>query len=141
MSKKIQTGTINENGDLVMYMEELKDFFKKNKNSKVIAEFTVLKKKASEALKGYYFLSVVPQFKKAIWLSGDRKTQEQTDEFLRTLSPIMYEEFVDTSTGKWQNRLKEINELSNPELVEFIEHLKQLGAENYGIYIEDPKQY
>lgn len=141
MSKKIQTGTINENGDLVMYMEELKDFFKKNKNSKIIAEFTVLKKKASEALKGYYFLSVVPQFKKAIWLSGDRLTEQQTDEFLRKLSPIMYEEFVNTSSGKYENRLKEINELSNPELVEFIEHLKQIGAENYSIYIEDPKQY
>lgn len=141
MAKKIQFGTVNENGGLVMYMEEINDFFKKHKGCKVIAEFTVLKKEASEAMKGYYFIAVVPEFRKALWNSGERKTQEQTELFLREISPIMYEEFVNTSSGKYESRIKEIQELSNIELIEHIEFLKQLAAEEYGVFIEDPKQF
>jgi hypothetical protein len=141
VSKKIQSGTIDQNGNLTMYMGEINDFFKKHKGSKIIAEFTVLRKEASEAIKGYYFMAIVPEFRKAIWQSGERKTEKQTDLFLREISPIMHEEFIDTKTGKYEARIKEINELSNPELVEHIEHLKQIAAEQYGLFIEDPKQY
>jgi len=141
INQKIQIGSIDKNGNLAMYMQELNEFFAKNKSSKVICQFTVLKKDASEAIKGYYFLSVVPQFKKAIYESGDVKTHEQTDLFLRSLSPITREEFIDPSTGKYEHRIKEINELSNPELVDHIEYLKQIAAEEYGMFIEDPKQF
>lgn len=141
MSKKIQSGTIDKNGNLAMYMGEINDFFQKHKGSRIIAEFTVLRKEASEAMKGYYFAVIVPEFRKAIWQSGERKTEQQTDLFLREISPIMHEEFVNTSSGKYDHRIKEIKELSNPELVEYIEHLKQIAAEEYGLFIEDPKQF
>lgn len=141
MAKKIQSGTIDQNGNLAMYMVEINDFFSRYKGCRIIAEFTVLRKEASEAMKGYYFLAVVPEFRKAIWQSGDRKTEKQTDLFLRQLSPITNEEFINTKTGKYDSRIKEINELSSPELVEHIEFLKQLAAEEYGVFIEDPKQF
>lgn len=140
-NQKISIGSIDSNGNLAMYMQELNEFFAKNKSSKIICQFTVLKKDASEAIKGYYYLGVIPEFKKAIWMSGDRKTQEQTDLFLRSLSPITREEFIDPLTGKYDHRIKEINELSNLELSEHIEFLKQIAAEEYGIFIEDPKQF
>lgn len=140
-TQKTVSGSINQKGGLVMYMTELNDFLKDHKGCKVVATFTVLKKEASFALKGYYFNYVVPTFKTAIWQSGERKTEQQTEYFLREISPIMYKEVVNVETGKYNNELREINELSNPELIEHIETLKQIAAEEYGVFIDDPKTF
>lgn len=141
MVSKIQNGHITDDGQLYMFMGEVNDFFSKHKGCKVVAEFTVLKKLASEALKGYYYLSVVPDFRKALWSTGERKTQEQTDEYLRSISPIMYEEIPNVKIGKYSKRIREIHELSNAELIDHVEFLKQFAAENFFFYIEDPKQF
>ena len=135
----IATGTITNNGSLAMYMGEVNDFFSKNKGTRIIARFIVSKPGSSEALKGYYYHCVVPTFQQAIWESGDRKTEEQTELFLRELSPIMRTERINEETGKYTHDLKQINELSNSELVEHIETLKQIAAEEYNTYIEDPR--
>lgn len=137
--EKIQTGTINRDGKLSMYMGELNDFFAKHKNQKVIARFIVSNPGSSEALKGYYFNYVVPTFKAAIWESGERKTEEKTEIFLREISPVMWEEIPVVETGRYQSRLREIRELSNGELIEHIDTLKQIAAEEYGAFIDDPR--
>lgn len=134
------SGTINKNGGLAMYMGEINEFFQMHKSKKVIARFVVVEKEASAALKGYYFNYVVPTFKQAIWQSGERKTEEQTERFLRELSPIMYDQTVNDVTGKYESRLREISELSNPELIDHIDFLKQLASEEYYIYIADPNE-
>lgn len=133
------TGTINNNGGLAMYMGEVNEFFKSWKGSRIVARFIVASPGSSEALKGYYFNYVVPTFKNAIWESGERKTEEQTEKFLRELSPIMYEQTPNIETGKYETRLRSVSELSNAELVEHIEHLKQIAAEEYNTFIDDPK--
>ena len=66
-------------------------------------------------------------------------TDEQTETRLRELSPVMYEQTPDINTGKYETRLRTISELSNAELIEHIEHLKQIAAENYNLYIDDPR--
>ena len=134
------SGTINKNGGLAMYMGEINEFFQMHKSKKVIARFVVVEKDASAALKGYYFNYVVPTLKQAIWQSGERKTEEQTERFLRELSPIMYDQTVNDVTGKYESRLREISELSNPELIDHIDFLKQLASEEYYIYIADPNE-
>lgn len=133
------TGMINNNGGLSMYMGELNQFFAMHKGNRVIARFIVASPGSSTALKAYYFNYVVPTFKAAIWESGERLTEEQTEKRLRELSPIMYDQIADPETGQYETRLKVINELSNAELIEHIEHLKQLAAEEYNTYIDDPK--
>lgn len=138
--EKTATGLIDKSGRLSMYMGELNEFFSGHKNKKVVATFTIIDTaKTSEPLKAYYFKYVVPTFKSAIWESGERKTDEQTEKFLREMSPIMWEQTP--VGGRYQSRLMEINELSNAQLIEHIETLKQIGAEEYGIYIDDPKTY
>lgn len=134
------TGTINNNGGLVMYMGEVNDFFRQHKGSRIIARFIVSKPGSSEALKGYYFNYVVPTFKQAIWESGDRKTEEQTELFLRELSPVMYAEKVNEDTGEYSHELRKIADLSNSELIEHIDFLKQLASEEYYFYIADPNE-
>ena len=122
-----------------MYMGELNAFFKEWKGARIVARFSVVSPGSSEALKGYYFNYVVPTFKQAIWDSGERKTEEQTERFLRELSPVMYEQTPDVETGHYETRLREIRELSNAELIEHIDTLKQIAAENYSVFIDDPR--
>ena len=76
-------GRINNDGRLSMYMQELNEFTKKWKNSRIIAIFKVYEPGTSEALKGYYYNCVVPAFQRALWESGDRMTKEKTEEYLR----------------------------------------------------------
>lgn len=134
------TGTINNNGGLAMYMGELNEFFKGWKGSRIIARFIVASPGSSEALKGYYFNYVVPTFKHAIWEAGERLTEEQTERRLREFSPIMYEQTPNIDTGKYETRLRTIAELSNAELIEHIEFLKQLASEEYYLYIAGPNE-
>lgn len=133
------TGKINNNGGLAMYMGELNEFFKGWKGSRIIARFIVASPGSSEALKGYYFNYVVPTFKHAIWEAGERLTEEQTERRLREFSPIMYAERVDIETGEYSPELRTIADLSNAELIEHIEFLKQLAAEEYNAFIDDPR--
>lgn len=123
-----------------MYMGELNEFFKGWKGSRIIARFIVASPGSSEALKGYYFNYVVPTFKHAIWEAGERLTEEQTERRLREFSPIMYEQIPNIDTGKYETRLRTIAELSNAELIEHIEFLKQLASEEYYLYIADPNE-
>lgn len=134
------TGTINQSGGLAMYMGELNEFFAMHKGSRVIARFTVASPGSSAALRGYYFNYVVPTFKAAIWDAGERLTEEQTERRLREFSPIMYVERVNEETGEYTHELRKIVDLSNSELIEHIEFLKQLGSEEYYIYIADPNE-
>lgn len=131
-------GTINSNGQLAMFMGEVNEFFKSHKNARIVARFIVSSPGSSEALKGYYFNYVVPTMRRAIWESGDRKTEKDTERFLRELSPVMYGETVDTDTGIYNQNVRGISELSNAELIEHIEAIKQIAAEEYGVYINDP---
>lgn len=133
------SGNIGNDGKLRMYFEELNQFFAMHKGSRVIARFSVVSSGSSEALKGYYFNYVVPTFRNAFWEAGERMTEEQTERRLRKLSPIMYSERVDEKTGEYFFELRTVAELSNAELIEHIETLKQIAAEEYNTFIDDPR--
>lgn len=133
------TGTINNGGQLLMYMDEINDFLRQWPNSRVIVRFDVVAKNSSEALRGYYYNYIVPTFRRAIWESGERKTEEDAERFLREISPIAVQCTPDVKTGRYTRELREIVDMSNAELIEHIETLKQIGAEEYNIYIEDPQ--
>lgn len=137
--EKTVTGIIDGDGKLRMFMGELNQFFAMHKGCRVVARFTVAPRRSSEALRGYYYNCVVPTFKQAIWDTGERLTEEQTERRLRELSPVMYEQTPDINTGKYETRLRTIAELSNAELIEHIEYLKQVAAEDYSTYIDDPR--
>lgn len=131
-------GRVTKEGRLIMYMEELNQFMKKWPKSRIIATFRVSEPGTSSALRGYYYNYVVPTFKRALWDSGERKTDEQTEHYLREISPVMCRQTSDPDTGKYTTEIRSIKELDNSELIEHIEFLKQLGAEEFSIYIEDP---
>lgn len=122
----------------MMYMGDLNDFFKKYKGDRIIARFIAVPRKSSKALRGYYYNCVVPEFRMAIWGAGERLTEEETEQTLREWSPITRSEHIDITTGTYSYKLRTIPDLSNSELIEHIEFLKQKAAEEYNFYINDP---
>ena len=132
------SGMITSNGQLAMYMQELNAFAQQWKNARVVATFRVYQPGTSAALRGDYFNYVVPTMKRALWENGERKTDEQTELWLREMSPIMYQQEADPETGKYSTVLREIADLDNAELIEHIETIKQLAATDFYTYIEDP---
>lgn len=133
------TGAINNKGQLQIYMGELNAFFGQWKGARVVARFTVIGSGSSEALRGYYYNYVVPTMRRAMWDAGERLTEQDTERRLRTMSPIMAVEHVDFETGKYSIEVREIAELSNSELIEHIETIRQLAAEEFSVFIDDPK--
>lgn len=128
---------INDEGRL-MTPPDLREFLTMWKNNRVVVKFEILPDTPSEALKGYYFHYVVPTMKTALWESGERMNEQQTELQLRVLSPITHKcEW----RGFWDVIIKEIADLSNAELVEHIEFIKQMAAEEYSIYIDDPQTF
>lgn len=133
------TGVVNNKGGLSLYMGEVNEFLKLHKGERVTVRFFVAPRSSSEALKGYYFNYVVPTVRRALYETGERLTEEQTEKFLREQSAIMYEQKADTDTGKYITRIKEIAECGNAELIEHIEFIKQFAAEELNTFIENPK--
>lgn len=132
------SGRITSEGKLAMYMQELNAFAQQWKNTRIVATFKIYQPGSSAALRGYYFNYVVPTMKRALWETGERKTDEQTELWLREMSPIMYQQEADPQTGKYTTTLREIADLDNSELIEHIETIKQMAAENFNTYIDDP---
>lgn len=133
------TGVIDANGRLSMYMGEINAFFRDNKGQRVIATFHVVPTATSEAMIAYYYKYIVPTITRAAYEQGDRRTQQDTDEWLRMMSPVCWEEKANTDTGEYSERLRDVVELSNSELIEYIDFLKQMAAEEYHIFVEEPR--
>jgi len=120
-------------------MGEVNEFLKLHKGERVTVRFFVAPKGSSEALKGYYYNYVVPTVRRALYETGERLTEEQTEKFLREQSPVMCVANFDTSTSKYTTHIKEIAEVGNAELIEHIEFIKQFAAEELNTFIEEPK--
>lgn len=139
MKQTYQTlGAVDHKGALKVYRAELDEFLNNHKGKRIILRVEVLGDEPSTSLKAYYYKVVVQAFVQALWESGTRKTCENVEYTLRTFSPIMLEETFDKD-GRVHRRVKRIEDLTSEELCEHIETLKQIAAEDFGIYIEDPR--
>lgn len=131
-------GTITNSGALKMFMGEVNEFFSEHKNEKVIARFIALGKEPSHIQRGYYFNYIVPEVKKGLWENGDRKNEEDTETFLRESSPVCWSEVANVDTGKYEKTLRPFSDLSSDELSQHIDFVKQMSAEELGVFIDDP---
>lgn len=134
------TGKTDEKGCFQIYgMSEVKDFFKKFPNHRIVGVFKVFEDKKSTAMLGLYYDYYVPQFQHAFYKLGERLLKEHVDEKLRSMCVVTKKESC--VKGKWSHELLKAEDLNNYELVEFLEELKQIAAENFGIEIKDSKFY
>lgn len=130
-------GLVDNQGKLRMDMSELNEFLKAHKGERIIARFVVAPIQSSDALKGYYFHYIVPTVRNALKEVGELKTDEETDFFLRELCPLCHVQWYEG--GKFGDRVSRILELSDSQMLDFVEWVKEWGAENLYIYIEEPK--
>lgn len=143
-SEKVSiVGKVSDSGELLIgNRQEMLEFFKSHRNEKVIMVATVYPQKGSDALRGYYFKKVVPDFQFIFReKDGERLSLKETDEKLRKMSPIMLEEIPEEEAGGFDLvRVCNAYEVSFRALYEHIEFVRMIAAREYGIEITDPER-
>ena len=132
-------GTITSDGRLAMYMAQLSEFLRNNKNNRVIATFRAYKPGTSQALSGYYYNYIIPTIKRALHDIGERRTDKEVDLWIREMSPIMHRQIINEETGEYADEIRGISDLDNAEFIELIETIKQFAATELAVFIDDPK--
>ena len=130
LGKISEFGTITQSGQLRLPMDRLNAFFGANKGKRVVVNFEVADSGTTELQLAYYFKYVVPTIQAALLETGERKTERQTDVWLREQSGFCYDADCE---------LLEVRELTKTEFSNYLEWLKQFAAENLYVYVEDPK--
>lgn len=125
-----ESGIIGPNGQLRMPMDRLNAFFADHKGERVVVRFEAAAPGSTALQLAYYYNYIVPTIQVALLETGERKTERQTDIWLR-------EQCVHCTSG-WGD-LMEARQMSKNDFSLFLEWLKQFAAENLYVYIEDPK--
>lgn len=140
MKTRIFKGRTGPAGELKFHdFPGMKEFAKKNPNKAFIFSFEIQEGTASELIKGYYLKKIVPDFQQAFKEKlGQRMSLAGVDETLRGFYPgAKVEVFI--NKGFETERLKTIDEFSNSEMVDFIDHLKMIASTEFDLFIEDPE--
>ena len=130
-TKISECGTINDNGRLLMPMDRLNAFFLANRGQRVIVRFETAEPGSSKLQQAYYYNYVLPTIVQALHEQGTRISEERADRWLIDQYPGGF-----SDDGNKQNVGRQ---LTQPQMSEFLEWLKQYAAENLYVYIEDPK--
>lgn len=130
-TKISECGTINDNGRLLMPMDRLNAFFLANRGQRVIVRFETAEPGSSKLQLAYYYNYVLPCVVEALREQGTRISEERADHWLIEQYPGGF-----SYDG---NKQTVARQLTQPQMSEFLEWLKQYAAENLYVYIEDPK--
>lgn len=125
-----ESGIVGTDGRLRMPMDRLNAFFAEHKGERVVVRFEAAAPGSTAAQLAYYFNYIIPTIQTALWETGERKTERQTDVWLREQCAVC--------TSGWGD-LMEAGQMSKTDFSEFLEWLKQFAAENLSVYIEDPR--
>lgn len=129
-------GSTDERG-VLRVTQDLNDFLRKHPSKRVIVKVSVYDRRSTQAIMGYYLKVIVPSFRDAMYEQGQRMTYKTVEEWLRNNSVTCTEPTINYDTGEISEGTKELKDLTAEEWIEYIEELKQTGAEDFGIYIED----
>jgi len=151
MKKELNlTGRINSKGKLEIYStDELNDWLSKFPGKRIQLSISVYEPGTSVAMRAYYVKKVLPDIREKLREMGEYKSIKQVEFECREISPVCWVEKINPETGEYTWYLREIvdldagyrdmEDLSNSELVEHLDFLKQYAAENLGLFIDDPK--
>lgn len=126
-----ESGIVGQDGRLRMPMDRLNAFFADHKGERVVVRFEVAAPGSSKAQQAYYYQYVLPTIVDALREQGTRMTDERTDRWLM-------EEYPAGRTTEMQT-IVFARQLSQNQMSDFLEWLKQYAAENLSVYIEDPR--
>lgn len=128
----VESGIIGTDGKLRIPMDRLNEFFKRNAGKRVIARFETVEPGTTEAQFGYLKSYVIPTIAEALRQTGTLYTEAELERQLlewypRTLRNVSGEEIVSLS------------ELSQLQMSDFLDWVKQFAAEELLVYIENPR--
>lgn len=126
MDKISESGVITVNGQLRMPMDRLNAFFRRHKGERVVVQFEAAVPGSSAAQLAYYYNYILPTIQTALRETGERKSEDQIDRWLLGIYP------QDTGAAL-------ACQLSQTQMSDYLDWLKQYAAENLYVYIEDPK--
>lgn len=126
-----ESGMITPDGLLRMPMDRLKAFFAEHKNQRVVVRFEAAAPGSSELQLAYYYNYVLPCVVQSLREQGTRMSEERADRWLMEEYPGGF--YLD---GNKQNVARQ---LTQSQMSDFLEWLKQFAAENLYVYIEDPR--
>ena len=135
MSKISESGMIGPDGRLRMPMDRINAEFAKSKGKRVVAVFYVDEPGSSAAQRSYYYNYVVPAIRTAFLEKGERRSEKSVDRFLVEQYPGDKSE-SEIGLGC---EVTEGRQLSQPQMSDFLEWLKQYAAENLQVFIDDPR--
>jgi hypothetical protein len=123
----------------VYNIQALNQYLSEHKNKRIAIGLSIIGEKPSQAMLSYYRNVIVPSIQKGYHAKGNIYSCERVDRELREMSPVCWNEYFDEKTNRWIQDVKELNELNQFDLAWFIAHIKQIAAEEFSIFIEDPK--
>lgn len=126
MDKISESGVITVNGQLRMPMDRLNAFFRRHKGERVVVQFEAAVPGSSAAQLAYYYNYILPTIQTALRETGERKSEDQIDRWLLGIYP------QDTGAAL-------ACQLSQTQMSDYLDWLKQYAAENLYVYIEDSK--
>lgn len=126
MDKISESGVITVNGQLRMPMDRLNAFFRRHKGERVVVQFEAAVPGSSAAQLAYYYNYILPTIQTALRETGERKSEDQIDRWLLGIYP--------QDTGAALSC-----QLSQTQMSDYLDWLKQYAAENLYVYIEDSK--
>ena len=101
----------------------------------VIINLTFAGKNSTPAQIAYFRKVIVPEMQKAFLKNGEPYSLEKTENLILSFCPEGIEEIE--KNGKYQKRVKELEELTRGELSKVIDGIKRIAAENYGYLLPD----
>lgn len=130
-----ETGVIGTDGNLRLPMDRLNQFFADNRGKRIFARFECQEPGSSAALLAYYYNYVVPTVRQAMKELGERMDEKRTDAWILQNYPgDKSESNIGVGTDVEEGR-----HLTQWQMIDMLEWLKQFAAENLNVYIEDPK--
>lgn len=126
-----ESGMVGQNGQLLMSMERVNAFFKANAGKRVVVRFEAVEPGSSAAQLAYYYNYIVPEIVRALHDQGTRMSEERVDRWLVEQYP---------GESRYNGGEQHVaRQLTQSQMSDFLEWLKQFAAENLYVYIEDPK--
>jgi hypothetical protein len=132
-------GEITKDATFRVYnIDALNQYLSENKGTRVMLKIVPCGT-VSVNLIGYYKNVIVPMFQRGYFSKGNFYTCQQVDQMLREMSCLCLRESYDEDSHKWIQEVKDVHELTNFDLIYFIVQLKVKAAEEFCIFIDDPK--
>jgi len=133
---------VDQNGRPKTYNRRaLEEFFALNPGARFTAVYKKVGNRKTDKLRAYYFAEVVPKFQIVLRGHGYNFTKEGTHDFIKQFSPVMSEEVEIDGNYFTKDRGLSDDDFDTSDFLAYLEDLKQIGAETFGIVINDPGDF